>query len=87
VFFRVHIHESANVQATEAFWLRVTGADQSQFHRTLLKRHNPKTVRKNVGNEYHGCLRVDVRRGTSLYHRIEGWCLAAMNEAAETSAD
>jgi hypothetical protein len=30
-------------------------------------------VRKNVGENYHGCLRIDVRRSAELYHRIEGW--------------
>jgi hypothetical protein len=44
-------------------------------------------VRKNVGDNYHGCLRIDVHRGANLYQRIEGWCLAAMNEPAETSDD
>ena len=41
-----------------------------------LKRHNPKTVRKNVGDTYHGCLRIDVRRSTGLYRQIEGWARA-----------
>jgi hypothetical protein len=43
-----------------------------------LKHHNPKTVRKNVGEDYHGCLRVDVHRGADLYRRIEGWAAAGM---------
>ena len=54
--FRVHIHESADVAAAERFWLGVTGAEPDQFHRTTLKRHNPRTIRKNVGADYHGCL-------------------------------
>ena len=44
----------------------------------MLKRHNPKTVRKNVGEGYHGCLRIDVRRSGDLYRRIEGWAAGAM---------
>jgi hypothetical protein len=71
--FRVYIHENADAKAAELFWLKVTGAHQEQFLRTTLKHHQPKTVRKNVGEDYHGCLRIDVRRGSDLYREIEGW--------------
>ncbi len=74
--FRVHIHESADIAAAERFWLGVTGAEPAQFLRTTLKRHNPRTVRKNVGADYHGCLIVLVRQGAELYRRIEGWVRA-----------
>jgi hypothetical protein len=77
--FRVYIHESANVESAQQFWLEVTGASADQFRRPTLKRHNPKTVRKNTGDEYHGCLRIDVRRSSSLYRRIEGWSAAIMS--------
>lgn len=75
--FRVQIHESADVAAAEQFWLRITGSDQAQFTSTQLKRHNPRTVRKNVGADYHGCLRIDVLQSAHLYRRIEGWVRAA----------
>ena len=76
--FRVYIHETADIEAAERFWLHATGAHSSQFRRPVLKRHNPKTVRKNVGQDYLGCLRIDVRRSSDLYRRIEGWATAAM---------
>jgi hypothetical protein len=76
--YRVQIHETADVEAAQLFWLDVTQADPAQFRRPTLKRHNPKTVRKNTGGDYHGCLRVDVRRGSRLYRQIEGWATAAM---------
>lgn len=77
--YRVLIHESADIAAAERFWLDVTGAEPGRFLRSVLKRHNPKTVRKNVGDNYHGCLRIDVRGSAELYRRIEGWAEAAMN--------
>jgi hypothetical protein len=77
--FRVHIHESAYVAAAEQFWQTVTGAEPGQFLRTTLKRHNPRTVRKNVGPDYHGCLIVSVRQSGDLYQRIEGWVRAVMS--------
>ena len=81
LIYRVQIHESADVAAAEQFWLALTAAASDQFRRTTLKRHNPKTIRKNVGSDYRGCLRVDVRKGSGLYHRIEGWARAAMADA------
>jgi DNA-binding CsgD family transcriptional regulator len=75
---RVHIHESADVVNAQLFWQGVTGIPADQFRRPTLKRHNPKTVRKNTGEDYHGCLIIDVRRSTELYRQIEGWAAAAM---------
>lgn len=39
--FRLSIHESADVPAAHDFWLTVTQADPTQFHRPSIKRHNP----------------------------------------------
>jgi hypothetical protein len=83
--YRVLIHETADVQQAEKFWLQVTGAESSQFRKPTLKRHNPKTVRKNVGESYHGCLRTDVRRSGDLYRQIEGWVSAAMSEPSRVT--
>ena len=46
--FRIYIHENADVESAHRFWLQVTGATIDQFATPTLKRHNPKTVRKNV---------------------------------------
>ncbi len=80
--FRVYIHETADVAAAEQFWLDVTGGHPRQFYKAVLKRHNPKTVRKNVGDDYHGCLRVDVLGSADLYRQIEGWSRAIMTSTA-----
>jgi hypothetical protein len=77
--FQVYIHENADVRSAELFWLNVTGARPEQFRRASLKHHNPKTVRKNVGDNYRGCLRIDVRRSSDLYRRIEGWAQAVVS--------
>lgn len=76
---RVYIHESADVPRAEQFWKGLTGLKPEQFRRPTLKRHNPKTVRKNTGEHYHGCLLIDVRKSADLYQRIEGWAAAAMS--------
>jgi transcriptional regulator with XRE-family HTH domain len=77
--FRVYIHESADAESAQLFWLKVTGVRMEQFLVPVLKHHNPKTVRKNVGEDYHGCLRIDVHRSRDLYRKIEGWAEAIMS--------
>jgi transcriptional regulator with XRE-family HTH domain len=78
LIFRVFIHERADVDEAQRFWLDVTQAQPDQFRSPALKRHNPTTARKNRGDSYHGCLRVEVRCSTGLYRQIEGWAAAAM---------
>ena len=73
IAYRVSIHESANVETATQFWADRVGVDAASFLRPSLKRHNPKTVRRNVGVAYVGCLVVRVRRSTDLNRRIEGW--------------
>ncbi|MGW0774634.1 hypothetical protein ACWD01_13490 [Streptomyces sp. NPDC002835] len=70
--FRVSIHESADVATAERFWAALAGVDVSAFQRATLKRHNPKTVRKNAGDAYRGCLVVYVTKSADLYRRMEG---------------
>jgi transcriptional regulator with XRE-family HTH domain len=74
---------AAAARAAERFWLEVTGADRAQFRTTTLKRHNPKTVRKNVGEDYHGCRRMEVTRSAELYQRIAGWAQKVTSARAD----
>lgn len=72
------IHESGDLAAACRFWLEVTKASPKQFNKVSLKRHNPRTARKNIGEGYHGCLRITAHRSSDLYRKIEGWAAAAM---------
>lgn len=83
---RILIHESADVDAAHLFWQNVTGLGPGHFRRPTLKRHNPKTVRKNTGADYHGCLVIDVLRSVDLYQAVEGWATAAMAAGAREPA-
>nr|WP_180218293.1 hypothetical protein [Streptomyces albus] len=71
--FTVMIHESADVHGAERYWADLVGAGPESFYKTTIKKHNPRTVRKNVGENYRGCLAVRVLQGADLYRRIEGW--------------
>ncbi|MFH8474768.1 hypothetical protein [Streptomyces sp. NPDC018000] len=71
--FHVHIHETADATGAERYWIDLTGADSASFGKTTIKRHRPETNRKNVGEDYRGCLVVRVLKSADLYRRIEGW--------------
>lgn len=71
--FRVSIHESAVVAEAEEYWQQVTGAPAAHFLRATIKKHNPLTTRLKTGDDYHGCLVVDVVRSAQLYRCVEGW--------------
>jgi DNA-binding transcriptional ArsR family regulator len=79
--FRVQIHESADVERAVRYWSEVVGIPESAVAITL-KRHNVRTVRKNTGHLYHGCLCVTVRQSSELNLRIAGWCDGLATQAA-----
>jgi transposase-like protein len=70
--YRVSIHESADAGAATRWWAATLGVPADIFQRPTLKHHRATTRRKNVGDDYHGCLIVKVPRGRELYWRIEG---------------
>ncbi|MFI6050929.1 hypothetical protein ACIBCO_12685 [Streptomyces violascens] len=70
--FRVSIHESGDVACAEEFWADLAGVDASVFQRATLKKHNPRTTRKNTAEAYRGCLMIYVTKGADLYRRMEG---------------
>ncbi|GHE55545.1 hypothetical protein CP980_20145 [Streptomyces vinaceus] len=83
--FGLQIHETADVAAAEDHWAQVVGLDSSHFYKTTLKRHNPRTNRKNVGEAYYGCLAVRVLQGADLYRRIEGWWCGIVDAVDSTN--
>ncbi|MFE7615925.1 hypothetical protein [Streptomyces sp. NPDC057496] len=70
--FRVGIHESGDVAGAEQFWADLAGVPTSSLQKATLKKHNPKTTRKNTTETYHGCLIVHVTKSADLYRRVEG---------------
>ncbi|MFG3120003.1 hypothetical protein ACGF4C_37295 [Streptomyces sp. NPDC048197] len=83
--FSLMIHESADVVGAEQYWADLVGIDVPDLCKTVLKRHNTKTVRKNVGDDYRGCFVVRVLQCAELYRRIEGWW-AGMVKSVSTPA-
>ncbi|MEU8053992.1 MULTISPECIES: helix-turn-helix domain-containing protein [Micromonospora] len=70
--FRVSIHESADAPEAVRWWAERVGVPAGDFRPVSLKRHRPTTVRHNTGDDYRGCLTVEVPRSRRLYWKIEG---------------
>ncbi|RII15031.1 hypothetical protein DSC45_19235 [Streptomyces sp. YIM 130001] len=81
--FTVMIHESADIPAAERYWADLVGADRSAFYKTTIKKHSPRTRRKNIGPTYRGCLTVKVLGSADLYRRIEGSWWGIVDAVAE----
>ena len=70
--YRVHIHETADAEAAGDWWARELSLPRARFQRPTIKKHAPRTARRNVGPDYHGCLVVSVPKSRELYWRVEG---------------
>ena len=75
ITYDLYIHAGANVVGTQEFWLRNLGIEPDRL-RTYFKRNNPSPRRRNVGRDYHGIMRMRVKRSTGLNHRVSGWIQA-----------
>ncbi|SFY29252.1 hypothetical protein OH786_21080 [Streptomyces atratus] len=69
---RVSIHESGDVAGAERFWADLAGVPASSLQKATLKKHNPRTTRKNTAETYRGCLIIYVTKSADLYRRVEG---------------
>ncbi|WP_157610102.1 hypothetical protein [Spirillospora albida] len=76
--FRVSIHVTADIEGATRFWAELVNAPVERFRKPTIKRHNPRTTRKNLVDGYRGCLQISVRRSAELYRRIEGWAYGTM---------
>ncbi|MBE1534060.1 hypothetical protein [Actinomadura algeriensis] len=76
--YRLHIHETADVTEATKWWADLVDVAAETFMKPVIKRHRAKTNRKNLVDEYHGCLQINVNQGADLYRRIEGWAYGAM---------
>lgn len=87
VWFRLQIHESADVDAALRYWTEGLRVHSQRFLNTSLKKHNPRTIRSNIGETYHGCLCVEVRKSAELNLRIDGWCSGLADALPAPEAD
>ena len=78
IVLRLHLHQNHINRERDiiAHWSHLLSISEKQFAKTLIKKHNPKTVRKKIGLDYIGLVSVRVKRSTNLNRRIMGWIYA-----------
>ncbi len=73
IVYELYIHKTGDAQKAIQFWENATSCERGKI-RIYFKRHRvKKTNRKNVEENYHGLLRVGVRKSSSLNRKIDGW--------------
>lgn len=74
----IHLHKNHihRYEQVKDFWLSVTGLTEDVLTKPVIKKHNPKTVRKNASEEYQGLVSIYVRKSVVLNRKIFGWVYA-----------
>lgn len=73
IIFSIYIHKNANSQEAISYWSEELQIPEVKFGKPIFKKHKVRTIRKNVGNNYHGLIRIAVRKSTNLNRKISGW--------------
>lgn len=73
IAFEIYIHKTANSENALNWWSRALSCEKDQF-KLYFKKHNiKKTNRRNTNNNYHGLLRVRVKKSSRLNKKISAW--------------
>ncbi|MBI2595714.1 helix-turn-helix domain-containing protein [Candidatus Daviesbacteria bacterium] len=73
IVYNLHIHENADVSTALNYWSKLLNIKVVSFGKTSIKTHKILTKRKNIGENYHGLIRIGIRKSTSLNRKIRGW--------------
>jgi len=73
--FEIYIHETYkdNIESLRCFWSEKTGFPVNYFERVNFKKNKINGNRKNKELDYHGLLRITVRKSSVLNRKIAGW--------------
>ena len=73
--FDIYIHENhkGNMKRVIDFWAKQTGFSKQNFKHVYFKKNKIKTKRKNVGEDYFGLLRINIKSSSGLNRKVSGW--------------
>lgn len=75
IIYSLYIHDNADVAKALAYWSETLEISKYKFGEPILKKHNIATKRRNIHDNYHGLIRISVRKSTNLNRKISGWIL------------
>jgi hypothetical protein len=76
LIFNIFLHQThkTRVEEVREYWSSITGFSVDSFTKVYFKRSKiKKTNRKNVGETYHGVLKIIVRKSSELVRKISSW--------------
>lgn len=73
IHFELYIHESGDVKKAKEYWERIIPVSGNKLLPVRWKRNKVNTCRKNIGKDYFGLIRINVRRSTDLNRKIMAW--------------
>lgn len=77
-----HTNRKSDIPEFKKWWACSLGIKETLIKQVYLKQGNPKTKRSNVGDLYHGLIRIKVEKSTSLNRQAQGW-FNAIHSAVE----
>lgn len=69
----VHRNRESDIPQFRRWWANALSIPTKTIDRIYLKKGNPTTNRTNIGDLYHGLLRIKVNSSTSFNRRVDGW--------------
>lgn len=75
IHFRIYLHKTAEdrLNKIQKYWIKITNFSEGYFRKVIWKKHKIRTNRKNIGENYHGLLKITVKKSTNLNRKIAGW--------------
>jgi hypothetical protein len=70
--YELYIHETANLRNAKLYWSKILSMP-AQNLRVYFKKNKINTIRKNIGNNYYGLIRLRVAKSSTLNRKIAGW--------------
>lgn len=79
IIYTLYIHETGNIAVALDYWSKTLGIKVEDLGKISIKKHNVLTKRKNRGKNYHGLIRISIRKSTNLNRKIRGWVMGINN--------
>ncbi len=78
--FEIYIHTGCDVDEIKKFWSAELDLGVDYFDKIRFKPNKFRGYKKNTGEEYHGLVRINVKRSANLNRRIMGWTKSLCNK-------
>lgn len=72
IIYELYVHENHNPENIKKYWAKNLNINKDNI-KTYFKKDNKRNYKKNIGKDYHGLIKIRVRKSVNLNRKIEGW--------------